>query len=138
MICCIISVLCYPQFIVIGYPKFGEKSYWLVAAIEGVFAIEIICGFFLQEKNENGKQLPLIQVTQNYVRKKLLIDVITILPMGSIGAKNIHRYFNTLWFLKWLRIRYLMFIVNPKLFDPMIDWYISQKQRPYLLDKEMS
>ena len=97
-------------------------------------------GFFLQEVDEQGLplHLPLVQISQNYIKKKFLLDVITLLPLGEIGYQKIHHNLRVLWYIKCSRMQYLMFIFNPKLFKPMIDWFIGSKRKKYLRDQQLS
>ena len=113
----------------IGSPSLDHYSFWIMVAIEMVFFFEIIISFFLQDTNEDGrsKREPLLEVSANYIKNKLLFDMVTFIPLGGIGSYLINRKLRVFWCIKCARIKYLMFIFNPKLFHPYINWYIDYK-----------
>ena len=71
----------------VGYPGYDQIIFWIINGTEVVFAFEILFGFFLQESNEQGysQNLPLVQVSENYIKKQLIQDIIALLPLGEIG-----------------------------------------------------
>lgn len=75
-----------------GTPDMEKLSFWIMVCVEFIFLLEIIFGFFLQAKNEEGKsmQQPLVQVSENYIKQKLLLDVAIVIPLGEIGAQLVH------------------------------------------------
>lgn len=55
------------------------------------------------------------------------MDVITLIPWGEIGAYYSNKDFRILWYIKCIRLKQLLFIFNPKLFQPLINWFIETK-----------
>ena len=120
------------------YPTIEGHLFYLMAIVELIFALEIIFGFFLQPVNELNIPLNLClqSVIENYIKTKLLMDLICIIPFGYIAASLIDEKLRIFWYIKCLRLKYLMFIFNSRLFQPVIDWYIEQMQSRYLKDNE--
>lgn len=56
ILCCLFSVLFYPQMIIRGFQATltPNKLYVLVGVVETIFLFDIIIGFFLQQPNEDG------------------------------------------------------------------------------------
>lgn len=136
IICCLYSVLAYPYYIIVDVPEYYSKIFWLIIGVECVFIIEIMLGFFLQETNEQGipQEQPLSMVIENYFKKRFILDVIILIPIGKIASELIDEKLRILWYIKCLRMKDLMFIFNPRLFQPIINWYIESMQSRYLKD----
>lgn len=137
MVGCFYSVIAYPYYILEDLPPLHTNKFWFLVGIEIIFIFEIAFGFFLQEKTQTGsaENLPLLQVGENYIKKKLLYDLIALFPFGYLGT-FIDTKLRILWYIKCHRMKYLLFLFNPRLFQPVINWYIERKQNLYLNDQE--
>lgn len=109
---CLITTLLYPYYNVNGFPQIGSKSFWYLVFLEGVFAFEIIMNFFLQDIDEQGcsTNYSLETISQNYLRGRFLIDLITFLPLGAMFT-NIDKRTKVLWLVKAIRIKELLSIL---------------------------
>lgn len=138
LIVCLITTLLYPLYNVNGFPKFPSWHFYRLFLLEGVFGVEIILNFFLQDLDEDGKSKgeSLETVSSNYLRGKFLIDLIALLPLGAMFT-HIDERFKVLWLVKAIRIKELHQYLSKKSFQPVINHYIQYKQGNAITDPDL-
>jgi len=131
LLACLFSTVSYAYFTVNGFPPLQSLLFWALAFMEVVFFLDIGVSFLLQKIDEQGRSqnLPLHQVAFEYLNSGFLIDILAFIPFGLILSELAGDEFRFFWVIKMIRLKDLYFYTSMAFFQPIIDYYISKKQK---------